>query len=256
MPAAVTMRQHLTTSLRGLLRLFGADVVRFPRPPDSSSPAAVRARLLRNLGVTVVLDVGANVGQYAAGLRAAGYAGRIVSFEPLAGSYEQLAGQASRDPLWETRRVALGAEPFRGEINVSANTESSSLMPMADAHAAAAPQSAYVGREQVEVVPLDQVRGELLSGDDRVWLKADVQGYELSVLAGAAATLSQVHAMELELSLVRLYQGAPLVEEVIARARELGFVLVAVEDVFNDPRTGHTLQYAGTFVRHAGAPGA
>jgi hypothetical protein len=64
----------------------------------STRPADRRARLLRAYDIDFVVDVGANAGQYAAGLRAAGYAGRIVSFEPLTAPHRALAGATARDP--------------------------------------------------------------------------------------------------------------------------------------------------------------
>jgi SAM-dependent methyltransferase len=63
---------------------------------------------LRSRNVDLVIDVGANVGQYAASLRKAAYAGWIVSFEPVAAAYEQLAALASKDPRWRTFNMALG----------------------------------------------------------------------------------------------------------------------------------------------------
>jgi hypothetical protein len=55
---------------------------------------------LRSRNVDLVIDVGANVGQYAASLRKAAHAGWIVSFEPVAAAYEELAALANKDPLW------------------------------------------------------------------------------------------------------------------------------------------------------------
>lgn len=241
--------------LRQWVRTTGFDLVRVAPGAGLSAADARRARFLRDAGVTCVLDVGANVGQYAQGLRAGGYAGRIVSFEPLGAAYQELAARAAADPSWDVRNVGLGAARFEAEINVAANSESSSLLPMGGEHESAAPESRYVGTERIEVVPLDAIRDQVLGPADTAWVKVDVQGYELQVLEGAAGTLGRVRGLELELSLVPLYVGAPLIEDVIARVRALGFVLAAVEDVFTDPRTGDTLQYAGTFVRRDRAPG-
>jgi len=62
---------------------------------------------LESRQVNVVLDVGANSGQYATDLRRAAYKGRIVSFEPLSGPFSLLERSAARDPLWNCRQCAL-----------------------------------------------------------------------------------------------------------------------------------------------------
>jgi FkbM family methyltransferase len=204
-----------------------------------------RLRLLKEREVSLVLDVGANAGQYATRLRADGYRGRIISFEPLGAPYARLEAFAADDPNWETRRIALGAAAARKTINVSENSYSSSLLPICDVTVTAAPDARYVEEEEVEVVTLDS----LDIPARRNFLKIDVQGYELQVLRGANESLQRVLAVELELSLVPLYAGQALAPEICAFLREHGFVPLALEPEFSDPTTGELLQVNGLFVR-------
>lgn len=213
-----------------------------------------RIRLITERGVTVVLDVGANAGQYATRLREDGYGGTIVSFEPLRDAYERLCAASADDPAWHSFNLALGGAPSVARINVSANSVSSSLLPIADTTVRAAPDAACVGVEDVNVTTLDLLT--LPSG--RTMLKADVQGAEPSVLRGARAVLSTFELVELEMSLVPLYEGQELAPAVCAMMRDEGFVPVALEASFAHPETGEILQIDGIFtnMRSGGATAA
>ena len=168
-------------------------------------PGLRRGRLLAWQQIDVVVDVGANAGQYGSAIRAAGYEGRIISFEPLSQAFEVLATTAEADPLWECHRLALGAGSGRARLNVSDDLEASSLLSMEDRHVRHCPSSAYVGTEMVDVEGLDALASSLFLAHDRVYLKLDVQGYELEVLDGSEATLPRVALVEAELSLVPPY---------------------------------------------------
>jgi FkbM family methyltransferase len=205
----------------------------------------VRLRLLRERKVEVVLDVGANAGQYAGRLRDDGYEGVIVSFEPLAEAYERLESASADDPTWHTMRVALAAEPGTATIHVSANSYSSSFLPIEDRHVHAAPDAAYVGTELVDVVTLDR----LALPPGVTMLKMDVQGTEPSVLRGARELLSRVVAVEAELSLVPIYEGQDLAPTVCQQLRDAGFVPVAFDIAFTEPTTGEILCVDGLFAR-------
>jgi FkbM family methyltransferase len=235
-------REQVKVAVRNVLHKRNLDLVRNPFP--------VRvATTLRHLGIDTVLDVGANVGQYGAGLRASGYRGRIVSFEPLSDAYGRLARRCAPDPGWTATRAAIGAEQGELEINVSANSYSSSLLPMTNAHTGAAPGSEYVG---VERVPVTTLAGVLSAHDidpARSWLKIDTQGYEAQVLDGAGPRLAEFAAVQLELSFVPLYAGQALFDELVDRLTRAGFALFGLEAGFSDPRTGRTLQCDGVFVR-------
>ena len=208
-------------------------------------------RLTRSLsshGLDTVLDVGANVGQYSALLRSAGYRGRIISFEPLADAYARLSHRASRDSGWTAVNSAVGSEPGELEINVSANSFSSSILPMSEAHLTADPHSAYVSTQKVPVTTVKDLVAEHGVDPTCTLLKVDTQGYEGEVLAGAGGLLGQFGALQLELSFVELYDGQKLYEELTSHVQSLGFTLWSIDPGISAP-DGRLLQCDGLFLR-------
>lgn len=208
-----------------------------------------RAKLLRSEGVDAVLDVGANAGQYAQRLRGAGYAGRIVSFEPLSEAFGALERAAAGDPAWETHRLALSDADGDAEIHVSANSWSSSLLKMGERHLASAPESAYVGAEKVATARLDSIWDDVVRAGERPFLKLDVQGFEMHVLRGAESHLGELAGVQAELALVHLYEGDSLWHDVVDHLERRGFELAGLEPGFEDPYSGRMLQADGIFVR-------
>jgi FkbM family methyltransferase len=231
---------------RNLLRGRGWDVVRWT---GLQHPLGQRMRMLRHHGVNVVLDVGANEGQYGKELRLARYRGRIVSFEPLAAPFARLEEAARKDPAWDAVRLALGDADGEATINVSANSVSSSFLPVLPAHTEAAAGSAIAGVESVAVRRLDGVFDQYVRAGEVAFLKLDVQGYELRALAGAAGVIDRITGIQAEMSLVPLYEGAPLLTDILAWAAEHGFSLVGLEPGFADPTTGRLMQADGIFFR-------
>jgi Methyltransferase FkbM domain len=84
---------------------------------------------------------------------------------------------------------------------------------------------------------------------ERIWLKLDVQGFELPVLRGGERTLDEVEVVETELSLVELYEGQSLLADVLAHLDSRGFGARFFEPVFSDPVSGELLQVDGVFAR-------
>lgn len=212
------------------------------------NPAVRRQALLREFGVDLVLDVGAARGGYAGDLRAFGYTGRIISFEPLAAAFADLETTCAGDPSWTAVNVALGATSGRATINVASNSDSSSLLEMASAHRDAAPAIDITAQEEIEVARLDDLAPTLLPPSRAPYLKLDTQGFERQVLDGGAATVAECVGLQLELSFVPLYEGGMLVDEAISHAYDLGFTLMGIERGFGSS-TGQTLQADGVFFR-------
>jgi len=199
--------------------------------------------------IDLVLDVGAHRGAYARQLRQAGYRGRMVSFEPLSRPYGELENASANDPLWDARRLALGERSGRARIHRAGNSVSTSLLEMTERHVDAMPSSAPVGAEEVQLARLDEICEDVVGTAERLFVKLDVQGYEGRVLDGATETMARVRAIELEMSLVELYGGQPLLPAVFERLVADGFECVGLEPAFTDRRTGYVLQVDGLFVR-------
>ena len=174
--------------IRRALRRLGYDVR--PYQPNYFPELQLKA-LLRSQGTDLVLDVGANAGQFGMALREIGYAGRIVSFEPLAAAREQLLAASAGDPQWQVaERCAIGEEDAELDIHVAGNSVSSSVLPMLDAHLRTAPESRYVATERVALRRLDSVAPSYIDGSRAALLKIDTQGYEDRVLDGATGSVA------------------------------------------------------------------
>jgi FkbM family methyltransferase len=233
------------TALR-IINSLGWDLRRI-RPPANSTQLLVA---LEYVQANVVFDIGANTGQFAQKLRAVGYHGKIVSFDPLSHAHDLLTEAASRDPAWIVHpRTAVGDQDGEVNVNIAGNSVSSSILPMLDAHYEAAAGSAYVASERTPLVRLDSVAERYLSSDSRSFIKIDTQGFEWQVLDGAPETLQRAHGVLLEMSLVSLYEGQRLWRDLIERMETTGFTLWAIQTGFVDPRNGRTLQVDGIFLR-------
>ncbi len=236
-------------TIRQMLQKLGLDVRRYV--PSTPLPPSQVTSSMRKFEIDLVLDVGANRGQFASEIRQQGYAGRILSFEPLSQAHIELQQASMKDPLWEVfPRCALGDHNGEVEINIAGNSDSSSILPMLESHRSAAPESAYQGKESVPIKTLDAVIGQYLEDARSIFLKIDTQGFEWHVLDGARETLPNVRGVLVELSLVPLYEGQHLWREVMARLEAEGFTLWAFQPVFSDLSQGRTLQVDGIFYRN------
>lgn len=209
-----------------------------------------RAEILKSYEISVVLDVGANLGQFAREVRQTGYRGRIVSFEPVSKTFEALVEIASEDPHHDCMKLALGDEDRTMTIHVSEGHASSSILQSVPSLVAAAPSARQVASEEIAVARLDTIRTRAIQEADRVYLKIDTQGYEDRVIRGASNSLSQVFAIEVEFSLVELYKEQALLPHIWEMLLNLDFHPIWIERCFSDPVTGFMLQCDSIFLRN------
>jgi FkbM family methyltransferase len=233
-------------AIKRILWRMGWDIVQYN---PATHPLARRAKLLENYRIDLVLDVGANTGQYARELRELGYEGRIVSFEPLPAAVAELRRAAAGDPKWEVRHHACGAENGKRNIRVAANSQSSSFLPMKPEHLRAFPESGYVGSEVVEIKRLDTIIEEVAGPEAQIWLKMDVQGFEAAVVEGSSGCLARIQAIQAEISLQAMYEGETTLNDFLPLMAQKGFLLVGLETYLSELSTSHLLQVECIFRR-------
>jgi len=207
-----------------------------------------RQLFLNYYGINVLLDVGANTGQYASLMRRIGYKGKIVSFEPLSSAYAVLSNNAINHMNWQCENFALGNKEEKAVIHVSGNSYSSSLLDILPSHIAFDADSDYISEETIQVKRIDDVFADYCLPTDVVMLKIDTQGFEKDVLEGAQESLKNITLLQLEISIEPLYDKEVLFVEMVNYLQEKGFDLFALENGIRNPDNGKLLQVDGIFI--------
>lgn len=227
-----------------ILQQFNMQIKRYP-----DTDIKRRSQLIDFYGISCIFDVGANAGQYSLSVRKFGYKGQIISFEPLVSAFEILKKKSSNDTKWTIFNFALGNENSTSTINISQNSYSSSIKNILPSHYNSCPESKYIDSHAIEIKRLDDIYKSIDFDDQALMLKIDTQGYELEVLKGASEFLKKVKVIQLEMSLIELYENEPLFLEVTNFLSDLGFSLVSLENGFYNEETGQLYQVDGIFAR-------
>lgn len=194
--------------------------------------------LVQRFELDCFIDVGANEGQTATGLRDSGYNGRIVSFEPGQEAFDVMAQLSASDPLWRVDRLAIGSRDGEARLHVTERSYQSSLLTPE--------QGVPVQRD--ESVPLRRLDGMALEGS-RFFLKSDTQGSDLEVLKGAEGLLDRVIAVQVEVSVIPQYVDTPDWLDVSAWMQERGFDPVAFFPMVRSAERAATIEFDAVFVR-------
>ena len=238
---------NIKYEIRKLLWKIGYDITKFT---PESHPLARRKQIFDAYEIDTVLDIGANTGQFARQIRNdLGYTKRIISFEPLGSAFEVLKLNSEGDPNWKVINIALGDTETKQEINVAANSYSSSLLDILPSQLKAAPESRTIGQEEIEVKRLDTIFDDFCKPTDKIYMKLDTQGFEGTVLKGAEVSLKQIDTLHMEMSLLPLFEGELLFHEMCSLMYDKGYLLIAIEPGISDQESGQLLQVDGIFHR-------
>lgn len=208
-----------------LLQLIGYDLYRYPDGCERLIPHL--KRLLTAYRINGVIDVGANVGQFALNMRSLAPDIEIHSFEPNPYVYNTLAANAARDKRWVTHACALGQSHGKIVLNITASSDFSSCRVANEFGARQFNDSLSVTEAiEVEMRTLDEVLDGISAEiKNSLLVKLDTQGFDMQVLQGATKGLKNAKIIVTEASLQPIYEGAALLPEVLEFMTSRGFTL-------------------------------
>ncbi len=175
--------------------------------------------------IRVVLDVGANTGEWAATVAKCLPSAQVHCFEPQPACQQALRSLSKHNPRIHVHTMALGAQSGQLAMNANRFSPSSSLLRMTQRHVDLWPATAGTDEIEVLVRRLDDETSSLGTG---IFLKIDVQGYELQVLQGAIGTLTRTTLIVAEVLFESLYENQTGVADLIAYLDIHGFRLAEV----------------------------
>jgi FkbM family methyltransferase len=205
---------------------------------------------LQRLQIRTVIDVGANVGQFARLAHAVLPEATIYSFEPLPDCHRELQSALGEFRHFRALNYALGDSEGDLDFWRSPHSPSSSLLRMTPAHEAVYPESRHSTLVRVRVRPLDDACRELPI-QDNILVKIDVQGYEGPVLRGGGSILRRAAAALVETSFLPLYRDQDLFSDIQLTMSRLGFGFFGNLAQQEDPQTGCPLYADSIFINNA-----
>jgi FkbM family methyltransferase len=207
---------------------FGYTIVPNWKLPNFAMATRLR-EIFSHFKIDTVIDVGANRGQYARFLRdEVGFTGMIESFEPVPELVRVLQAQAALDPQWAVHPLALGANAGSLALNIMDDPVYSSFRTPVPDQDKKHSRNTITNTELVRVSTLDL---EFPPSRDlqHTYLKLDTQGFDLEALRGGERVVSEIPALQTEVSFKPLYQEMPDYRQSIAAFEKYGF---AVADFF------------------------
>ncbi len=164
---------------------------------------------------------------------------KLFLFEPVPKIVEMLRQKVAGDKRAQIFPFAVSDETGRTIFNIANNFQSSSLLPLAE-HKKIFPSVDYSDEIQVQQITLNQFiqEHENIIPD---LLYIDVQGAEYKVLSGLSSEqLSKVKIIYTEVSLVEMYQGGRLLDDIKELLSE-EFEFIGFRDMLNTQVHGDAL---------------
>jgi len=228
------------------VKIFNFILTRTKNVLPQEKLAAARQLVLTNCDL--VVDIGANNGQWITTVRGHGYDGDAICIEPLKKNYNKLKIGNSHNTV--TINCAVGNKNGYIYINEASNGGlSSSILELDDYHINAARDIKYTGKERVKISKLSKILEA--NRYQKIFVKIDTQGYEFEVLKSInKKNFKDIYAFEIETNLVSTYKNVTLIEDIIKYLRNRGYKPLRIENGFGMPNFGQQMQVDILFVKN------
>ncbi len=176
--------------------------------------------------IKTVIDVGANIGQFATATSKFYPNCKIYSFEPVPDCYEQLVENTKKIQGLKTYNNALGNSNVEIPFYQNSHSHASSALKVSDYQKENLPLTKNYKEIKVKCLRLDDFQFEPTL-EAPILLKLDVQGFEKQVLEGGEKFIQNVEYVLLEVSFISMYDNEPLFDEMNEYLKKNNFEIIA-----------------------------
>ena len=204
---------------------------------------------LKYYDIDLVIDIGANEGQFAKKIIDYGFRNKIISFEPIKNVNKILRYNSKNHQNWiVSKSFGFGNLNQTQFINVSKNSVSSSILEINKKHLQAQPDARTIGKEKIRLITLNSYLNKYKFKNKSIFIKIDTQGYEKKIILGAKKVLNRVTGLMIEVSISKVYKKEADYMAIINLMKKLDFYVWSIERGFTDKKTGQVLQLDIIFI--------
>jgi FkbM family methyltransferase len=235
--------------LLSVLEWHGAFRALISWPKFSLASFVIVSRLKRaGASPKTVIDIGANVGQFAVAASRLFADAHVCSIEPDSRTATRLRNNLKSEQNANVLVTAVG--DYVGEVVFHVNNDSqvSSMLALGQDRVSAFPQSKVVEEISVPISTLDALFIQH-QFEKPILVKIDVQGAEDKVIRGSGKFLQDVDWVLMEVTFADLYEGEMDFQNISNLMAESGFKFVRPLNFHVSPLTGEIIEMDALFWR-------
>jgi FkbM family methyltransferase len=176
---------------------------------------------LKQYDIKTIIDIGANVGDFALEYAKILPEATIYAFEPINSIYNTMV-EKTKNLNIKTFRYGLGDKTETLTINVNEFSPSSSILELADLHKDNYKNATKTVKEDIHIKEFDK-EFKITDLPKNILVKIDVQGFEDKTINGAKQLLAQTKIVFVEMTFKELYKDQKLFHDLYTQLHELGF---------------------------------